>query len=44
MTKHGKPVAKLVPDNDPAPIEGSLRVLTDDESLLFSTGEKWDCD
>jgi prevent-host-death family protein len=42
VTKHGRPVAKLVPlDADP-PGVGSVTLLTDDDEDLFSTGETWD--
>jgi prevent-host-death family protein len=43
VTKHGKPVAKLVPIDDPAttPTMGSVRLLSDDDELYFSTGDAW---
>lgn len=42
VTKHGRPVAKLVPIDDASSLEGSVTVNVDDEELLFSTGETWD--
>ncbi|MBA2414475.1 MAG: type II toxin-antitoxin system Phd/YefM family antitoxin [Geodermatophilaceae bacterium] len=42
VTKHGKPVARLVPiDNEVAPTQGSVTLLEDDDELFFSTGERW---
>lgn len=42
VTKHGKPVAKLVPlDNEPMPTLGSVTLLVDDDEAYFSTGESW---
>jgi prevent-host-death family protein len=44
VTKHGKPVAKLVPiDDDSPPIRGSVTLVEDDEAY-FSTGEAWHAD
>jgi prevent-host-death family protein len=45
VTKRGRPVAKVVPiEVSPAPLAGSVRVLTENEEDLFSTGETWDAD
>jgi prevent-host-death family protein len=43
VTKHGKPVAKLVPIDEPeaASTMGSVRLLADDDEAYFSTGETW---
>jgi prevent-host-death family protein len=46
VTKHGKPVAKLVPLNDEAPelfglLAGSVSYHAD---IVASTGEAWDAD
>ncbi len=43
VTKHGKPVAKLVPIDEPAasPTMGSVRLLADDDEAYFSTGQTW---
>jgi prevent-host-death family protein len=41
VTKRGKPVARLVPIEDPPSLVGSVEFLVDDEELLFSTGETW---
>jgi prevent-host-death family protein len=43
VTKRGRPVARLVPlENPSASLEGSIQILTDDEEELFSVGELWD--
>ena len=39
VTKRGRPIARLVPIYEPEPVDGSVRVLVDNEELLFSTGE-----
>jgi prevent-host-death family protein len=45
VTKRGRPVARVVPIEAPAPpLKGSIRVLTDNEEELFSTGEDWDAE
>src|SRR6266536_3146134 len=43
VTKHGKPVAKLVPIDEPSASTtmGSVRLLADDDEAYFSTGEAW---
>ena len=43
VTKHGKPVARLVPveSHGRAPLGRSVTILTDDEDELFTTGESW---
>lgn len=43
VTKHGKPVAKLVPINDEPPptVRGSVTLLADDDEAYFTTGEPW---
>jgi prevent-host-death family protein len=43
VTKRGRPVARVVPTEEPAnPLKGSIRILTDNEEDLFSVGEVWD--
>ncbi len=44
ITKRGRPVAKLVPIDEPMSVAGSVRILVDDEDLLFTTGEAWTSD
>jgi prevent-host-death family protein len=46
VTKHGKPVARVVPLDEPGrkPLRGSVTFLTDDEKELLSTGEAWETD
>ncbi|MGH3978989.1 MAG: type II toxin-antitoxin system Phd/YefM family antitoxin [Pseudonocardiaceae bacterium] len=42
VTKHGKPVARLVPINDePPPTSGSVTLLAEDDEAYFSAGEAW---
>ncbi|CAN5557674.1 MAG: type II toxin-antitoxin system Phd/YefM family antitoxin [Iamia sp.] len=42
VTKHGRPVAKLVPLDGPQPLKGSVTLVADDDEDYFSTGEVWD--
>jgi prevent-host-death family protein len=46
ITRHGRPVARLVPPNGSGSLEGLFRghamTAVDDEEELFSTGEVWD--
>lgn len=42
VTKHGRPVARLVPIPDDAPLAGSVRFLVDDETLIAPVDEPWD--
>lgn len=41
ITKRGKPVARLVPIDEAVSLEGSVRILTKDESELLATGDAW---
>ncbi len=41
VTKHGRPVAKIVPLDSGAPLIGSV-TLIDADDTLFETGEVWD--
>ena len=42
VTKHGRPVAKLVPLDEPSPTLGSVTLLADADDDYFTTGERWD--
>lgn len=42
VTKHGRPVARIVPAVPSRPLRGSITILTDTEQELFSTGEVWE--
>lgn len=46
ITRHGQPVARLVPPTGPRSLkglfQGHARTAVDDEEELFSTGEMWD--
>lgn len=44
VTKRGRPVAKLVPIDEPADLEGSVTIMAADEDDLLSTGETWGAD
>jgi len=44
VTKHGRPVAKLVPLDDPVSTVGSVTLLADADEDYFSTGAAWDAD
>lgn len=46
VTKHGKPVARVVPIDagSPGSLLGSVTVLTDNPEDLYSTGEVWEAD
>jgi prevent-host-death family protein len=45
VTKRGRPVARVVPtEKSSTPLEGSIRILTDNESDLFAVGEAWNVD
>lgn len=42
VTKHGRPVAKLVPLDEPTPTVGSVTLLAESDDDYFPTGERWD--
>ena len=42
VTKRGRPVAKLVPLDEPPSTLGSVTLIADDDADYFSTGEQWD--
>ncbi|MDO9407105.1 type II toxin-antitoxin system Phd/YefM family antitoxin [Patulibacter sp.] len=44
VTKHGRPVARLVPILDEAPLAGSVRFLVDDEALAGPIDVSWDAE
>lgn len=44
VTKRGRPVAKLVPIDRPADLQGSVTILSPHIDDLFSTGEVWAAD
>jgi prevent-host-death family protein len=43
ITKHGKPVARVVPIEASRPTLGSVMLMADDDAY-YSTGEHWDAD
>ncbi len=46
VTKHGRPVARLVPLDQPTvlPTMGSVQLLADDDHAYFSTGARWEAE
>ncbi|HEY6056531.1 MAG TPA: type II toxin-antitoxin system prevent-host-death family antitoxin [Candidatus Limnocylindrales bacterium] len=47
VTKHGRPIARVVPLDDagePADLKGSVRLLAEEDEAYYSTGERWDAD
>jgi prevent-host-death family protein len=45
ITKRGRPVARVVPVDTSLPsLEGSIRILTENDEDLYSTGEIWDAE
>ncbi len=44
VTKHGKPIARLVPYEPRRSTAGTVTLLAADEASYFSTGEAWDAD
>ena len=42
VTKRGKPVAKLVPVEEPMSLKGSVTFLVSDEELIAPLDEEWD--
>lgn len=44
VTKHGVPVARVVPVAAPVSTDGSVTLLEADDDAYFSTGEAWDAD
>lgn len=42
VTKHGTPVARVVPMAQAVSTEGSVTLVADDDELYFGTGETWD--
>lgn len=42
VTKHGRPVAKLVPLDPPTTLAGSVTLVAEDDEAYFSTDEGWD--
>ena len=46
ITKHGRPVARVVPAEDPddRPLMGSVTLIAEDDEAYYSTGERWDAE
>jgi prevent-host-death family protein len=47
ITKHGRPVARLIPadaDQYGRELRGSVTLVAEDDEAYFSTGEEWDAE
>lgn len=47
VTKHGRPIARLVPLEDPGqikPVKGTVQLVAERDEAYFSTGERWDAE
>lgn len=44
VTKHGRPVARIVPIDETAPLEGSVRFLVGENELLRPVDAVWDAE
>jgi prevent-host-death family protein len=44
VTKRGKPVARVVPVEEPPSLRGSVTYLVDDDELIAPLGEAWDAE
>lgn len=47
VTKHGRPIARLVPLDEadqPRSTMGTVRLVAEDDESYFSTGESWDAE
>ncbi len=47
VTKHGRPIARVVPLDEPgqrSTLKGSVRLVAEDDEAYYSTGERWDVD
>ena len=43
ITKHGRPIARVVPlDDKLRSTVGSVRLIAEDDAAYYSTGESWD--
>ena len=42
VTKHGRPVARIVPIADAAPLRGSVEFRVSDDELVAPLDETWD--
>ena len=44
VTKRGRPVARVVPVERDASLEGTVKILVDEDELLAPIGDGWDVD
>ena len=44
VTKHGRPVARIVAIDEPTPMRGSVSFLVEDDALVAPIDEAWDAE
>jgi prevent-host-death family protein len=44
LTRHGRPLVRVVPVEEPASLKGSVTFLVSDEELMAPLDEDWDAD
>lgn len=46
VTKHGRPIARVVPldDEGRTATMGSVRLVAEEDEAYYATGERWDAD
>ena len=47
ITKHGRPIARLVPlepERSGGPMVGSVKLVAEEDEAYYSTGEAWELD
>jgi prevent-host-death family protein len=43
ITKHGRPIARIVPlAEDTRPTMGTVRLIAEEDEAYYATGEQWD--
>ena len=44
VTKHGRPIARVVPLEEARPTMGSVRLVAEADEAYYATGEHWKAD
>ena len=44
VTKHGRPIARVVPLDDARSTMGSVRLVAEADEAYYATGERWEAD
>ncbi len=44
VTKRGRPVAQVIPVEEPRPLAGSVKILVSEDELIAPVGVSWDAD